>query len=83
MDGDWVQIWNQNTGHLEVSLRDGQHIVIETLRKPGMSIFTVFGSLNGRPCHWTSEGKYRMDDKPDSRDVPSPLRIDPKRLATH
>lgn len=49
--------------------RDGRSVVIETRDKPGMSIFTTFGTLDEKPCHWTVEGRYRMDGADDPRDI--------------
>lgn len=58
--------------------RDGRPVTILTRDKPGMSIFKVFGELDGKPCHWTAEGRYRMDGKEDARDLLSPPQpIDP------
>ena len=52
--------------------RDGRTVTIETRDKPGMSIFKMFGTLDGAPCYWTSEGRYRMDGVDDARDVVEP-----------
>lgn len=49
--------------------RNGLPVVIDTFNKPGMSIFVVFGSLDGKPCHWTQTGRYRMDGIEDYRDI--------------
>lgn len=49
--------------------RDGQNVVILDPQKSGMSVYKVFGTLNGNLCHWTAGGKYRMDDKDDPRDI--------------
>ena len=49
--------------------RDGRPVTILTRDKPGMSIFKAFGALDGKPCHWTAEGRYRMDGKEDARDL--------------
>lgn len=49
--------------------RDGRPVTIETRNKPGMSVFVVFGLLDGKPCHWTVEGRYRMDGVEDPRDL--------------
>ena len=48
---------------------DGRPVTIETENKSGMSIFCVFGTLDGFPCHWTKDGKYRMNGKDDPRDI--------------
>lgn len=48
---------------------DGRPVKIVTRNKSGMSIFVVYGTLVGRPCHWTVDGKYRMDDRSDPRDL--------------
>lgn len=48
---------------------DGRVVDIETRDKSGMSIFKVFGFLSGKPCHWTADGKFRMDGKSDPRDI--------------
>lgn len=52
-----------------MNTRDGRPVTIETRSKPGMSIFVLFGYLDGDPCHWTAEGRYRMDGKDDPRDI--------------
>ena len=49
--------------------RDGRAVQIQTRAKPGMSIFIVFGTVDGAPCHWTATGGYRMDGAPDPRDI--------------
>ncbi len=49
--------------------RDGKPVTIETRNKPGMSIFLVFGTCDGKPCHWTAKGRYRADDKDDDLDI--------------
>lgn len=52
--------------------RNGTSVLIIDSPKAGMSIFTVFGWVNGdpdRPCHWTAQGSYRMDGQPDPRDL--------------
>jgi hypothetical protein len=49
--------------------QDGQPVTIHTRNKPGMSVFVVFGDLAGKPCHWTAEGRYRMDGQADHRDL--------------
>lgn len=55
----------------------GEPVEIIDANKSGMSIFKVFGLLSGKPCHWTTEGKFRMDGVDDPRDLagpPSPQR---------
>lgn len=47
----------------EFKTTDGKTASIATRKKPGMSVFVVFGSLDGKPCHWTADGKYRADGK--------------------
>ena len=49
--------------------RDGRPVEIVTRNKLGMAIFTVFGMMDGKPCHWTASGRYRMDDNDDPADV--------------
>lgn len=48
---------------------DGRQVIILQPRKHGMSIFAMFGLLAGSPCHWTADGRYRMDGKDDPRDL--------------
>lgn len=52
-----------------MTTRDGRPVEILTEKKPGMSIFVMFGMLDGKPCHWTAEGKYRCDGQDDPRDI--------------
>ena len=52
--------------------RDGRPVEIVTRQKPGMSIFTIFGMLDGSPCHWIADGRYRMDGVEDPRDIMEP-----------
>ena len=49
--------------------KNNEQVEIITKSKPGMSIFMVFGLKDGLPCHWTKEGKYRMDDKDSIHDI--------------
>lgn len=49
--------------------RDGREVIILEGNKRGMSIFTIYGLLEGKPCHWTAEGMYRMDGVPDGKDL--------------
>ena len=54
---------------VERTTQDGRPATIIDRAKTGMSVFTMFGLLDGRPCHWTAEGRYRMDDADDPRDL--------------
>jgi len=47
---------------------DNQIVIIETKNKYN-GAFPVFGTLDDKPCHWTKDGKYRMDGKEDPRDI--------------
>lgn len=49
----------------------GQRVEIESADKSGMSIFVISGTIDGKPCHWTKDGKFRMDGKDDKRDLSS------------
>lgn len=49
--------------------RDGRNVEVVTRKYSGTAIFKTFGTLDGKPCFWTAEGKYRMDDKEDPRDI--------------
>lgn len=52
--------------------RDGRSVVITNSPKRGMSVFTIFGYVEGdlrQPCHWLADGRYRMDGQPDPRDL--------------
>lgn len=42
---------------------------IGTRNKPGLTVFRVFGTLDGRPGHWTADGRFRMDSAPDPGDL--------------
>jgi hypothetical protein len=53
--------------------RDGRKVEIVTKDKPGMSIFKVFGYMDGELCHWTAEGRFRMDNLEDPRDITEEL----------
>lgn len=55
---------------------DGRTAEILTRNKPGMSIFTTFGLLDGKQCHWTAEGRYRMDEQDDPRDLVEEVSAD-------
>ena len=48
--------------------RNGLDVVIETHKKY-KGLFPVYGTMDGKPCHWTIDGKYRVDDKDDDRDI--------------
>lgn len=49
--------------------RDKKTAMIQTREKPGMSVFVVFGEVDGKPCHWTAGGNYRMDGKSHDLDL--------------
>ena len=51
------------------NLADGRLAEIEVQIKAGMSIFVSYGNIEGIPCHWTKEGKYRMDSIPSELDI--------------
>jgi hypothetical protein len=48
---------------------DGRRVEIETRKKERMSVFVVYGTIDGKPCHWTASGRFRMDGKDDPRDI--------------
>lgn len=58
---------------------DGRDVGIIKYAKQGMSVFTTFGLLDNQPCHWTKDGKFRMDEKTDPRDI----RFDEPAHASH
>lgn len=47
----------------------GSTVSIQTCRKPGMSSFIVFGFLDGKPCHWTIEERFRLDGRDHPNDI--------------
>ena len=49
--------------------RDGRSVEIATRAKPGQTVFVIFGTLDGKPCHWTATGAFRMDGISDARDI--------------
>ncbi len=49
--------------------RNGKEVEIVNYHKQGLSVFFVFGYVDGKPCHWTRDGKYRMDDKEHELDI--------------
>lgn len=48
---------------------DGRAVEIVNEHKSGLSVFVVFGYIDDEPCHWTRDGRYRMDGKADPRDI--------------
>jgi hypothetical protein len=61
-------------------MRDGRSVVITDNPKPGMSIFTMFGYIDGdfaQPLHFTGQGAFRADGKPDHRDIVKNVPTEP------
>lgn len=48
---------------------DGRPVEIISEDVQGVSIFKIFGLLDGVPRHWTKDGHFRGDGKEDPLDI--------------